>query len=125
MLRVASGQTAVLGGLMQDSFEGSRDGLPIASRIPIFGDLFSYRNDRAKKTELVIFLRPLVIKSASVDADLSDYRRYLPDREFFRDQQTPVPELQESLRRMQRGEGPLLQPAPVVPESPTPGRGVK
>jgi general secretion pathway protein D len=125
MLRVASGQTAVLGGLMQDSFENSRDGLPIAARIPVFGDLFSYRNDTAKKTELVIFLRPLVIRSASVDADLSDYRRYLPDREFFRDQQTPVPELQESLRRMQRGDGPVLQPSPVVPEPPAPGGGVK
>ena len=39
VLRIASGKTAVLGGLMLDSFEGSREGLPIAGRIPIFGDL--------------------------------------------------------------------------------------
>ena len=125
MLRVASGQTAILGGLMQDSFQGSRDGLPIAARIPVFGDLFSYRNDQANKTELVIFLRPLVIRSASVDGDLAGYRRYLPDREFFRDQQTPLPEVQESLRRMQRGEAPVMRPAPVVPESPASPGAVK
>jgi general secretion pathway protein D len=34
VLRVASGQTAILGGLMQDSFEGNRTGVPIVSRIP-------------------------------------------------------------------------------------------
>jgi len=39
VLKVGSGQTAVLGGLMVDSFESNRDGLPLASRIPIFGDL--------------------------------------------------------------------------------------
>ncbi len=50
VLKVASGQTAVLGGLMLDSFEGKREGLPLASRIPVFGDLFSNRNDRAMKS---------------------------------------------------------------------------
>ena len=32
VLKVSSGQTAILGGLMLDSFEGTRDGLPVASR---------------------------------------------------------------------------------------------
>ena len=50
VLKVASGQTAILGGLMLDSFEGTRDGLPIASRIPLFGDLVSYRNDTAQRS---------------------------------------------------------------------------
>lgn len=85
MMRVASGQTAVLGGLMQDSFQTSRDGLPILARIPIFGDAVSYRNDTGKKSELVVFIRALVIREASVDVDLSDYRKYLPDSQFFKD----------------------------------------
>ncbi len=118
VLRVASGQTAVLGGLMIDSFTGTRSGLPIASRIPVFGDLASFRDDNSEKRELVIFLRPLVVKNASVDADLSDYRRHLPDRLFFRDTEAPLPEFQEGLRRLQRGEAPATTPNPVVPESP-------
>ena len=93
VLRVPSGQTAVLGGLMQDSFEGKRDGLPIASRWPIFGDAVSYRNDLGKKTELVIFLRPLVIKDAGIDTDFSDYRRYLPDKQFFKEAEPVFPSL--------------------------------
>ena len=85
MMRVASGQTAVLGGLMQDSFETNRDGLPILARVPVLGDAVSYRNDAGKKTELVVFIRALVIREASVDADLSEYKKYLPSANFFKD----------------------------------------
>ncbi len=121
LLRVASGQTAILGGLMVDGFKGSRDGIPMASRIPIFGDLFSYRDDKAQKTELVIFIRPLVVRNASVNGDLSEYRRHLPDRSFFKDTEAPLPEFQEGLRQMQRGEMPGTTPNPVVPPSPAQG----
>ena len=85
MMRVASGQTAVLGGLMQDSFQANRDGLPILARVPVIGDLVSYRNDTGKKSELVVFIRALVIREASVEADLSEFKKYLPDAQFFKD----------------------------------------
>jgi MSHA biogenesis protein MshL len=102
VLRVPSGSVAILGGLMQDSFDAKRDGLPILSRIPVLGDAVSYRNDTANKSELVIFLRPVVVREASVNADLAEYRRYLPDREFFRDAQPISPQLEESLQRLER-----------------------
>ena len=123
ILRVASGQTVVLGGLMEDSFVGSRNGLPNVSRIPIFGDLFSYRDDKSTKKELVIFMRPLVVRNASIDGDLADYRRLLPDNDFFRDTRPPLPEFQDAMGRIERGEMPLGQPNPVVPEPPAPGVG--
>ena len=108
MMRVASGQTAVLGGLMQDSFQTSRDGLPILARVPVFGDAVSYRNDSGKKSELVVFIRALVIREASVDADLSDYKKYLPDAQFFKDA-NPSFDLMNPRSS--------IQPNPVVPES--------
>ena len=110
LMRVASGQTAILGGLMQDSFKTSRDGLPILSRIPIFGDAVSYRDDKGYKSELVIFLRPIVIKEASVESDLAAYRKYLPDGEFFKEAEPVFPELMNSPKAN-----------PVVPEAP-PGK---
>ena len=121
LLRVASGQTAILGGLMVDSFVGSRAGVPVASRIPVFGDLFSYREDEATKKELVIFIRPLVVRNASVEGDLAEYRRHLPDRGFFKDTESPLPQFQEGLRRLEQGEMPESTPNPVVPPSPVPG----
>ena len=106
MMRVASGQTAVLGGLMQDSFQTSRDGLPILSRVPVLGDAVSYRNDTGKKSELVVFIRALVIREASVDADLSDFKKYLPDSQFFKDSSPSVDLMNPK----------SYQPSPVVPE---------
>lgn len=79
VLRVPSGRTAVLGGLMQDDVRTRTSGVPGAARLPMFGNLFSYRDDVTRKSELVVFLRPVVIKNAGLDGDLADYRRYLPD----------------------------------------------
>lgn len=78
VLKVYSGQTAVLGGLMQDSLDTNTDGIPAMSRIPILGNLFSYRDDTASKTELIIFIRPVVIHQPSVNADLQQYKQFLP-----------------------------------------------
>lgn len=91
VLRVASGQTTVLGGLMQDSVETKRDGLPYLSRIPLFGDAVSYRNDVKRRSELIIFIRPFVLKDASVDTDLAEYRRFLPERSFFKEAEGLLP----------------------------------
>ncbi len=84
VLKVSNGQIAVLGGLMQDSVQKQRDGIPMLSRLPVAGDVFSFRDDANAKTELVIFLRPIVVREASIDGDLRAYRSALPDSEFLR-----------------------------------------
>jgi general secretion pathway protein D len=121
ILRVASGQTAVLGGLMEDSFVGKRNGLPNISRIPVLGDWFSYRDDKSVKKELVIFIRPQVVRNASTDGDLANYRRLLPSSEFFQDTRPPLPEFQQAISDLERGRAPASTPAPVVPDPPAPG----
>jgi len=79
MLQINSGNTAVLGGLMQDQIQRNTDKVPGLSNIPGLGRLFTGRSDVSKKTELVIFLRPTVIKSASLESDeLKAYQQYLP-----------------------------------------------
>ncbi len=78
VLKVFSGQVAVLGGLMQDSLDTGVDGVPYLSRLPGVGGLFSYTDESASKTELIIFIRPVVIKQASLTGDLEAYRNYLP-----------------------------------------------
>lgn len=79
VLRVASGNIAVMGGLMQDTIDNLKDGVPLLSRIPGVGDAFSYRNETTNKSELVIFIRPVVVKDASVNGDYKDFRSFLPD----------------------------------------------
>ncbi len=85
ILKVFSGQTAVLGGLMQDSLDTNTSGLPGLSKLPGLGNLFSYRDDTASKTELIVFIRPVVIKQPSLDGDLEQYREFLPNQGLSND----------------------------------------
>ncbi len=77
ILKVASNQIAVLGGLMQDSVRGQDRETPGLSSLPLFGNLFKAKSQESVKTELVIFLRPIVIKDASLDGDFSEFRQFL------------------------------------------------
>jgi general secretion pathway protein D len=83
MLRIQSGETAVLGGLMQDSVEDVEDTIPGLNRIPFFGKLFAQERKVTRKTELVIFLRATVIRDASVDGDYASFRNLLPTENFL------------------------------------------
>ncbi len=77
LLRVNSGQVAVIGGLMQDSIDQSERSVPGFGNLPLVGNLFSYRDDRVEKTELIIFLRPTVVDQANLDGDMKRFRQYL------------------------------------------------
>ena len=78
VLRLNSGQVAVLGGLMQDSRRGDVDGVPWLSELYGIGSAFQYRKNDFVKTELVIFIRPRVIRTPSVGVDLRTFRPFLP-----------------------------------------------
>jgi general secretion pathway protein D len=83
VLRVQSGQVAVLGGLMQDASSRVEDTIPGINQIPGLGALLEQRKDLNQKTELVIFLRAVVIRDASIDGDYAGFRAVLPGSNFF------------------------------------------
>ncbi len=79
VLQITSGETAILGGLMQDDVAKNRDGLPGLTDNPVTNILAGTRDRKATQTELVIFLRPTVITNPSLSSDeLSFYKRFLP-----------------------------------------------
>ncbi len=83
MLQILSGNTAVLGGLMQDDILTNDDRVPGLSKVPGIGKVFTGKNDANRKTELVIFLRPTVIANASLESDeLANYKQYLPSSQL-------------------------------------------
>lgn len=83
IIKVDSGQIAVLGGLMQDEVSKQSDEVPFMGRIPLFGNLFKSRVETLKKSELVVFLRPIVIKDGGIDGDFSEFKSSLPNDGFF------------------------------------------
>ncbi len=78
VLRLKDRQTAIIGGLIEDNNSNTRTGVPWVSDVPVLGDLFSTRDDSTGKSELVIFIRPVIIKNPDVDnGDLHSVSRFL------------------------------------------------
>ncbi len=74
VLKLIDGQIGVLGGLMQDDMRGGNRDVPGLSRLPVIGRLFFRTEETNKrKTELVVFLRPVVVRDPSINTDLKDY----------------------------------------------------
>ncbi len=81
VLQVGSGNTVILGGLMEDEFSKTSDNVPVMHKLPIIGKLFSSKDDNSTRTELIIFLRPTVITNASLESDeLKSFKQFLPDQ---------------------------------------------
>ena len=79
LLQVRSGQTVILGGLIQDDSNNARDGLPVLSRPEGIGAVFGQHERINNQTELVIFLRPTVVSNPTLDSDeLRQFQRLLP-----------------------------------------------
>jgi general secretion pathway protein D len=68
-IAVASGQTVLLAGLISESENRQRQGIPILDSIPGFGDAFSHQTNARARTELILFIRPTMVKDA-VDASV-------------------------------------------------------
>ncbi len=82
VLQVGSGQTVVLGGLMQDDAQRNRQQIPGADELSAAGELLRFRAESVVKTELMIFLRPIVVANPSLESDeLRFFQRFLPKPE--------------------------------------------
>jgi general secretion pathway protein D len=90
VIRVENGNVAVMGGLMEDAIDLNKDTVPVAASLPIIGALFQNRNDTRTKTELVILIRPTVIRQASLNGDYSNQRGNVPGADFFKSEAGPT-----------------------------------
>jgi general secretion pathway protein D len=73
LLSVPSGQTMVMGGLIQETKGNANKGLPLLNRIPILGGLFGSETLTNDRSELVLFITPRVVD------DIVDYTRVIED----------------------------------------------
>jgi len=74
---VNDGQIVVIGGLIQDEVTDTLSKIPLLGDLPLIGGLFKYNNRERKKTNLMVFLRPTLLRSAqhadSITNDRYDY----------------------------------------------------
>ncbi len=76
---IDDGQIIVLGGLLEDNVTLTTNSVPLLGSLPVIGSLFRYDSRKRTKTNLMVFLRPYVVRdanrSASVTMDRYDYMR--------------------------------------------------
>ena len=86
---VEDGSVVVLGGLLQDEFQGSGEKIPGLADLPLIGNLFKSESRGRKKTNLMVFLRPVVVRDGAATERLS-LDRYEQMRSGMKDAQ-PLP----------------------------------
>ena len=108
---VDDGQIVVLGGLIEDSVEGGISKVPLLGDIPGLGRLFRYDNRKRVKTNLLIFLRPVVLRSADQAWDVTA-NRYDYINQRSQDARMPTPFGMVDVKQ------PELDPLPPRPGTP-------
>lgn len=79
---VNDGQIVVIGGLLEDSVSDGQQKVPILGDVPILGGLFRYKKREHSKTNLMLFLRPVVLRDASsADSVASERYKYIQGEE--------------------------------------------
>ncbi len=71
---VDDGSIIVIGGLLEDSYSQAEDKVPVMGDIPLLGNLFRSENRSRKKTNLMVFLRPIVVRDAAASDALMEDR---------------------------------------------------
>lgn len=111
---VDDGEIIALGGLLDDNERRTIERLPILSDIPLVGELFKSRSRSRSKTNLMVFIRPTILRTAADSRALAE-RRY----GYFRAQQLQQrPEREPSLDELVRD---YMGAAPPIPGPPAPG----
>ncbi len=116
------GAIIALGGLVQDAFEGGDEKVPLLGDIPVVGGLFSYNSRKRSKTNLVIFLRPVILRDRDASRDLSadryDYligeqKKQNADARLLRNE--PEAPVLLSIDQALGGQGLLPRETPALP----------
>jgi len=115
---VDDGQTVVIGGLISDDTKNGDSRVPIIGDIPVIGNLFKYQTRSREKTNLMVFLRPLVIRDGKSAAQLSGSRY-----EYIRGEQAN--HLKEADSLLPPTGGPQLPALPALPTMPNEPKAVE
>ena len=112
-LTVGDGQLLAIGGLLNDDERRTIERIPLLSDIPIIGELFKSRSRSRSKTNLMVFIRPTILRSRE-DGDRLTARRY----DYVRDmQRVRNPDIEPSIDELLRDYMGAVPPAELGPRA--------
>ena len=115
---VDDGQIIVLGGLIEDKYNDGSNGVPFLKDIPIIGALFRSDSKTRTKTNLLVFMRPYILRDKDQTADITTNRLNLVQQTETAFKQAPMLLPKEDLTKMSDIEPPLIPPGKPVNQTP-------
>ena len=115
---VDDGQIIVLGGLIEDKYNDGSSGVPFLKDIPIIGALFRSDSKTRTKTNLLVFIRPYILRDKDQTADITTNRLNLVQQTEDQFKQAPMLLPKENLTKMSDIEPPLIPPGKPVNQTP-------
>ena len=109
---VDDGQTVVIGGLISDDSKNGDSRVPLLGDIPVLGNLFKYQSRSREKTNLMVFLRPVIIRDSKAAAQMTGSRY-----DYIRGEQAT--HLKDTDSLLPPTGGPQLPALTVPPAAPT------
>lgn len=79
VIQARSGEIVVIGGLMQSVSNNTKSKTPLLGDVPLFGNLFKNRRDLVQKKELVILIKPTVVRTGTWKEQIQQSREYIAD----------------------------------------------
>lgn len=110
---VDDGQLFVIGGLIDDTYSDSSDGVPFLKDIPLLGQLFRYDSKTRAKNNLMVFLRPYIIKDSKAGEELTANRVDFMQGKQEEFKQAPMLLPKENLPTMENASKPLTHPGKI------------
>ncbi len=108
---VDDGQMIVLGGLITDEYGDSTSGIPFLSSIPIIGNLFRYDNKKRIKSNLLVFIRPYVLRDKDENEQMTKNRLDLMQTKEDQFKQLPMLlPTEKNMPNVRDAEVPLVPP---------------
>ena len=115
---IDDGQTLVLGGLIENNYTDSTSGIPWLSQIPIIGALFRYDNSSRTKTNLLVFIRPYVLRDKGQDQEITASRmQFMEDKQGKFSPSTMLLPKPNDLPKLKDATAPIVAPGTPVPAS--------
>jgi general secretion pathway protein D len=134
---VEDGSIVVLGGLLQDTYSKTNEKVPLLGDVPVLGNLFRSEARSRQKTNLMVFLRPVVVRDAAASSQLAmdRYDALRVMQQGVQPEQTmmlrnvdesavlpPLPQLPPARNTDRRIEGTRLVPPPMTLDDTSPAR---
>jgi general secretion pathway protein D len=115
---VDDGEIIALGGLLDDNERRTIEKIPLLGDIPGIGELFKSRSRSRAKTNLMVFIRPTILRTSADSRELAERRYGYVRAQQLQQKPDQEPSIDELVREYMGGVPPIPAPAPAAPPAP-------